>query len=459
MLPDGPKTPKLLRMLKLIVRPLEYLEDYSKRYGDIFKVGDGEPFLVYVSHPKAIQDIFAAGPDQFKSSGNGGRVLQLLLGEQSVVLLDGDRHQRQRKLLMPPFHGDRLRAYSRLICETTEQVTEQWQVGQPYRVRLSMQEITLHVILQAVFGLTEGVRYDRLRYLLGTLLESISSPLSAGLIFFRSLQQDWGAWSPWGKFLRQKQLVDQLIYAEIQERRATGDDSRDDILSLLLSARDEAGQPMTDRELRDELVTLLIAGHETTASALTWALYWIHAIPEVQEKVRSELASLGDRPEPGDIARLPYLTAVCQETLRIYPVTLTTGVRVLDASIDLLGYQFEAGTVFFPCTYLVHQRPDLYPEPKQFKPERFLERQFAPHEYLPFGGGHRYCIGRALAMLEMKLVLATVLSNWQLDLIDQRPVKPVRRGLTIAPPAHLQIVATARVNHSTGRETLLRQGE
>lgn len=438
---DGPQTPRILRMVKLIARPLEYLEDYGQRYGDIFKVGNGSSLVVYVSHPGAIQEIFSASPDQFSTGNGAGTILQILLGEHSVVLLDGDRHQRQRKLLMPPFHGDRLRAYSQLICDVTQHVIAHWQAGQLFRVRLTMQEITLRVILQAVFGISEGERYDQLRYLLGALLDSIGSPLSASLIFFPILQQDWGAWSPWGRFLRLKQQVDQCIHEEIQERRTHADGSRNDILSLLLSARDEAGQPLTDQELRDELVTLLVAGHETTASALTWAFYWVHDLPQVQEKLRSELNSLGGSPEPTEIARLPYLTAVCQETLRIYPVTLTTGARVLRSSMQLAGYSFDPETVLFPCTYLLHHRTDLYPEPKQFKPERFLERQFAPYEYMPFGGGHRYCVGNAMAMLEMKLVIATVLSRWQMALVGQRPVKPVRRGLTLAPPANLQMMA------------------
>lgn len=438
MLPDGPKTPRLLRMIKLIVRPLEYLDHYGQRYGDLFVVGNSDPPVVYVSHPKAIQEIFTASPAQFKTGG-GGRALQILLGDQSLVLLDGESHQRQRKLLMPPFHGDRLRTYSQVMVDMTKQVTDQWQVGQVFQVRSAMQEITLRVILQAVFGLSQGERYDQLRALLRDLLDSIGSPLSASLLFFRTLQQDWGAWSPWGRFLRLNQQVDRLIYAEIQERRASGDKDRDDILSLLLAARDEAGQPMTEQELRDELVTLLLAGHETTASALSWALYWVHHLPEVQVKLRSELQQLGPAPVPGDLARLPYLSAVCQETLRIYPVTLTAGARMLKAPMKLMDYQFEPGTVLFPCTYLVHRREDVYPNASQFKPERFLEQSFAAHEYMPFGGGNRYCIGSAMALLEMKLVLATILLNWQLEQVDRRPLKPVRRGLTVAPPGGLRM--------------------
>ncbi len=448
-LPPGPQTPRFIRMLKLIGRPLEYLEDYYRIYGDIFAVGQNRPpAVVYVNHPDGIQQIFAAEPDRFRS-GSGGQVLRFLLGDASLVVLDGDRHLQRRRLLMPPFHGERLRVYHQLICQITQRATASWQTGQTFQVRTLMQEITLSVILQAVFGLQEGDRFNQLKSLLSQMLDALGSPLAASLIFFPALQKDWGAWSPWGRFVRLKQQVDDLIYQEIRERKATGLSDRADILSLLMSARDEAGQPMQEVELRDELMTLLTAGHETTASALTWALYWVHALPEVETKLRAELQQLGDHPDPAEIARLPYLTAVCQETLRIYPITLTTGVRVLTTPMEILGYELPAGTVLFPCTYLVHHNPQLYPQSKQFRPDRFLERQFAPYEFLPFGGGLRYCIGAALALLEMKLVLATLLQHWQFGLIDHRPIKPVRRSLTMAPPAGLSMKVRPLIQQGT----------
>ena len=442
-LPKGPRTPQFVRTIKLVARPLDYLETYAQRYGDTFKVGSKKSPLVYFSNPQAIQKIFTADPELF-DSGKGNRILRFLLGDHSLVLLDGDRHQRQRRLLMPPFHGDRMRTYSQLICDITEQVMSQWTIGESLLIRSSMQEITLRVILQAVFGLHDGQRFQQLRQLLTSLLDSIGSPLSSTLLFFQSLQRDWGPLSPWGRFLRQKQQIDQLIHDEIRERREQDNLSGNDILTLLMSAVDEAGQPMTDEELRDELMTLLVAGHETTASALTWALYWIHHLPDVHALLLYELNTLSDDADPSAISRLPYLTAVCQETLRIYPITLTTFMRVLKSPLQLMGYEFEAGTALVPCVYLTHQREDLYPEPKRFKPERFLERQFSPYEYFPFGGGNRRCIGIALAQLEMKLVLATIVSRFQLALTDSRPVKPVRRGLTIAAPAGMRMVVSSQ---------------
>ncbi|MEM1309063.1 MAG: cytochrome P450, partial [Cyanobacteria bacterium P01_H01_bin.153] len=274
--------------------------------------------------------------------------------------------------------------------------------------------------------------------------------LSSSFLFFPGLQKDWGAWSPWGRFIRQRRRVRELIYAEISDRRQdlaqTHHDShsRTDILTLLLQARDEDGNGMSDAELHDELVTLLLAGHETTASAMVWLLYWTHFLPEVEPKLRAELATLEKDADPLAIAQLPYLTAVCQETLRIYPITPTAFVRVLKEPMTLAGYEFAAGTALMPATYIMHQRPDLYPEPKHFRPERFLERQYAPHEYLPFGGGARRCIGSALAMMELKLSMATLLQDFEFSLPNSRPVLPARRGLTLAPPASLRITIKAR---------------
>jgi cytochrome P450 len=312
-----------------------------------------------------------------------------------------------------------------------------------------MQEISLQVILNAVFGLHQGQRFDQLRQLLSSLLDVMGSPLSSSLLFFPSLQKDLGAWSPWGRFLRRKQQIDQLLYAEIQQRREQADSSGDDILSLLLSARDEAGQPMSDEELRDELLTLLFAGHETTASALSWALYWVDHLPEVHDRLLSELDTLSSDADPTAIARLPYLNAVCQETLRIYPIAINPFPRTLKVPMEMMGYQFEPGTTLLISVYLTHHREDIYPEPKRFKPERFLERQFSPYEYLPFGGGNRLCIGMAFAQYEMKLVLATILSRYDLTLADNRPVKPARRGFTVAPSSSMRMLVTQRRRQNT----------
>jgi unspecific monooxygenase len=438
-LPDGPKHPRWLQLIQWIADPLNCLNAYSRRYGDMFtlQLASFEPF-VFLSHPQAIQEIFTADPKQFDSGRTNG-IARPLVGDHSLLLLDGNIHSSRRRLIMPPFHGERMHSYSQIICESAKLVASQWTVGKPIEARAAMQEITLEVILHAVFGLRQGERYQQIKPLLGAMLNMMDSPLSSSLLFFKFLQQDLGAWSPWGKMRQRKQHIYDLLQAEINERRSN-ELSGNDVLSLMMSARDENGQPMTDPELLDELMTLLVAGHETTATALSWAFYWIHQLPQVRQKLLDELDSLGDNPEPMAISRLPYLSAVCSETLRIYPVLPLTFARVTNSPFKIMGHEFEANTMLAPCIYLTHHREDLYPEPEKFKPERFIERQFTPYEYLPFGGGNRRCIGFALALLEMKLVLATILSNYQLALADTKPVKPQRRGLTIAPANGVHMV-------------------
>ena len=440
-LPPSPSALPFVQMLQWIARPMALMEACTRAYGDIFTLQIGKDFapVVFVSNPQALEEILSDS-QHFDAPGEFNEILQPFLGKHSVISLSGARHQRQRQLLMPPFHGERMRTYGQLIGEVTEQVMTQWSSEQPFCVRSSTQAIALRVILKTVFGLDEGSRGQQLEQFLSALLEETSSPYSAAMLYLPALQRDLGPLTPWGKFLRRKQQSDKLLYEELQERREHFDSSRTDILSLLMAARDEAGQPMTDVELRDELMTLLVAGHETTATALAWALYWIHKLPSVREKLIQELDSLGDDPDPSAIFRLPYLNAVCCETLRIYPVAMLTFPRMVKVPVSLMGYDFEPGTVVIGSIYLTHRREDVYPEPEQFKPQRFLERQFSAYEYLPFGAGARRCIGLAFAQFEMKVVLAKILSRFELALADNREVRPTRRGLVTAPAGSIRLV-------------------
>lgn len=451
-------TPPLWNLLQWIVQPIDFLERCAARYGDCFTVKFSKltPFTFF-SDPQAIEQIFTAA-HQFES-GRANTILRRTLGDNSLLLLDGERHKRQRQLLMPPFHGERMRAYGELIGQVTEAVAQSWPIDQPFSIRSSMQEISLQVILQAVFGLTEGQRYQNLKQLLKDMLEFTTSRFSFATNFFPLLQRDLGAWSPGGRFVRLMQQINQLLYAEINDRRQQFDPNRSDILTLLLSARDEAGEAMSDQELRDELMTLLVAGHETTATALSWAFYWIHALPTVRTKLLAELDSLGADRDPGSIAKLPYLNAVCSETLRIYPVAFIAQLRIAQTPVEVNGYPFQPEALLIPCIYLVHHRSDLYPEPKQFRPERFLERQFSPYEFLPFGGSNRRCIGAAFALFEMKLVLVTILRQYQLKLAETSPVLPVRRGVTIAPQGGIRMILTGRSGLDSQRSAAMAELE
>lgn len=436
---NGPSTPQFIQLLKVIALPTQLLDACVKKYGDIFvtKISGFRPFVLF-SHPQAIQQILTANPNLF-DSGVSNQILHPLVGDYSLLLLDGSSHQHQRKLLTPPFHGDHMKSYGNLICKITEQVMNQQPIGEIFSMRSATQEISLRIILLAVLGLDETERFQQLRKLLSSILDAVGSPLNSALLFIPALQKDLGAWSPWGKFVRQRQAINRLIYDEIETRRTENNIFGEDILSLMMSAKDENGQSMTDVELRDELMTLLFAGYETTASALAWAFYGIHKLPEVKSKLLAELTTIDTNFDPNVVVKLPYLTAVCQETLRFYPVLLFTFSRVLKLPMQIMGYDFAPGTQLTPCIYLTHQREDIYPEPKQFKPERFLERQFSPYEFLPFGGSNRRCIGMAFAMFEMKLVLAKVLSQWQMNLAETKPVKPVRRGTILAPSGGIKM--------------------
>ncbi len=454
--PHNAQTPALVQMMQWIGNPFAVMERCASQYGDVFAlpVGDRLSPIVFVHHPEALQEILSNDTKQFSAPGELNQTFLPFLGTNSLILLSGAAHRRQRQLLMPPFHGERMRSYGQAIRDITQQVMQTWQPGQPFSARLAMQTISMRVILKTIFGLTEGLRYQQLETLVGAIMDGMSSPLGAALLYFPALQRDVGPLSPWSLFLRRRQQIDDLIYAEIQDRRDHPDASRTDILAMLMAARDEAGQPMTDVELRDELMTLLTAGHETTATAMTWALYWIHKLPEVKARLLKELADLGPDPDPTAVMRLPYLSAVCSETLRIYPVGMLTFPRVPQRNCNLMGYELEAGTLLLGCIYLLHQRPDLYPEPRQFRPERFLERQFSPYEFMPFGGGSRRCIGMAFALFEMQVALATMLSQAELSLASQRSVKPIRRGL-VSGPSTVDLVLTGnRLSASAALPTL-----
>ncbi len=444
-LPDGPQTHPWIQTYQWLTNPLVYMEDCSKRYGDAFTLRIGPVFKpqVFISNPQAIQQIFSTDP-KYLDSGTPAGIDAPLLGEQSLLALEGKPHQRQRKLLTPPLHGERMLAYGQLISDIATQVTNEWQIGKSFSVLSSMQEISFEVILKAVFGLADGPRYEKIKELLIKILNPPQPLLSAMMLLFPPLRQDLGLWSPWGRFLHLKGQLDELIYAEIQERREQLDASRTDILSLMMAARDEQGESMTDVELRDELITLLVAGHETTATSLAWALYWIHHQPQVREKLLQELDALGNNPDPNAIFKAPYLNAVCSETLRLYPVAMLVLSRLVKSPLEIMGYELSPGTLVIPCVYLTHHREDLYPDSKQFRPERFLERQFTTAEFLPFGGGNRRCIGMAFALFEMKLVLATVLSHWEMKVAEDKPVQPARKGALLGPKGGVQMLVNKR---------------
>jgi cytochrome P450 len=438
-LPPGPTTWAPWQLIQWIRSPYSVMRACAATYGDVFtlRAAYGAQPVVFCSDPEGLRVVLGndEGP-AITAPGELNAIFAPLLGPQSVIGLSGEPHRRMRQLLMPPFHGERMRSYGEVIAAICEREADQWPANAPVEARPAMQRISMRVILQTVFGLRQGARLERIEQRLVELLDTSSQPLSTLLIFVGPLQKDLGPLSPWGGFLRKRQAVDALLFAEIAERRANPQLRGDDILSLLLDARDEAGEPLTDGELRDELLTLLVAGHETTATALSWALYWLATRPPAQQRLRQEL--LEARPAPdaplelSDLLKLPYLQAVCNETLRIYPVGMITFPRRLEEPLTIGGHALDAGTVVMGCIFSAHRREEVFPDPEAFVPERFLSGGFSPHTFLPFGGGSRRCIGMAFALFEMKVVLSQLISRFTVEL-DPRtplPVQPERRGLT-----------------------------
>ncbi len=439
-LPPGPQKSSFLQLIQWTADPLDLLEESAQVYGDPFTLEfrKGRPF-VFLSHPETIQKILSSEGTNF-DSGRGNYILLPIVGENSMLLTDGEDHARQRKLIFPPFHGEKIRHYGNIIAETTQKVAQRWTVKKPFSIRSSLQEITLEVIMQAVFGISDAKRHAQLKAPLVKLLELTGgSVLRSSLLFFPVLQQDFPG-SPWRHFLNRRQGIHQLLQTEIEQRRKTHHSAGKDVLSLLMSAQDEDGNPMTDSELRAQLITLLFAGHETTATALAWAFYWIYKFPEVKNKLLAELENISDVSDIKTLNQLPYLDAVCKETLRIYPVAIITFPRITKSTIRIDNYEYPPETILAPCIYLLHHREDIFPNSNHFQPERFLENEFSPYEFMPFGGGTRRCIGDAFAPMEMKIVIATIMKQFSLSLAEEKPVKPVRRGVTVAPAGGVKLV-------------------
>ncbi len=446
-LPPTPRTPGTIQLLRWIFTPMSYMDECTSKYGEIYGLNIRPDYpSVLTSNPNALQTILTSDTKELSSPGELNGIFTYLLGTQSLITTSGKQHQRKRQLIMPALHGDRMRAYADIINQVTDKVISKLPLGATFSIRNVTQTITLKIIMQAVFGLYDSPRAIELERVLSYILESTSSPLSLATGIFPILGKVLGKLNPARDFETLLQQADKIIYEEIQERRNNPDSERLDILSLLMSARDEDGQGMSNVELRDELMTLLTAGHETTATALAWAVYFIYKDETIKTKLLNELNSLGKNPDSNTIFKLPYLTAVCNETLRIYPVALTTFPRQVEKLISLCGYDLEPGTLVYGSIYDTHRRQDLYPNPNQFKPERFLERQYSAYEFLPFGGGARRCIGLAFAQFEMKLVLAKILTTYQLELLTQNKVKPKRRGLVSAPDQPIRMTCKGRLS-------------
>jgi cytochrome P450 family 135 len=426
--PPGSRLPGIVQGLRYARNPVGFFVDLNRRYGDIFMVrfpyfGD----VAYVADPEIVKQVFTGTASRFHAGEANATVLEPQLGPSSVLTLDEDEHLRQRKLLLPPFHGERVRRYGDVMREMTERDIASWPVGEPFELRAHTERITLAVILHAVFGVRDEERFRRAAELTGNFVRT-----SHLITSFPMLRRNLGRFSPWERFKRARAELDSFIYAEIAARRPeleAGASERDDVLSLLLQASDEDGTAMTDREVRDELVTIVGAGHETTATALAWAMERLLRTPRVIERLRESIAADEDE----------YLDATIKETLRIRPVIVDVA-RKLTEPTEVGGYELEAGTFVLPAIAAMHYREDLYPEPQEFRPERFLDGGADTYVWIPFGGGVRRCIGAAFAQYEMRVVLRTILERTELRAPDPAPEKLKIRNITLAPGKGARVV-------------------
>lgn len=435
MLPPTFPLPSALATLAWIRRPIQVMHYCRARFGHTFAIrlaGTGN--VVLTADPESIKRIFTGDPHELRA-GEVNVVLEPLVGSNSVLLLDGAQHLAHRRLLLPPFHGERMRLYADDMQRATRAQMARWPQGEAFALREPMQAITLEVILRTVFGV-DPEKLVALRSGLERMLAIADSP-GAILTMLPTLRHDL-PFSPWRRFLADRARNDAELFALIDRRRAETREGKTDILSMLIDAVDVDGRPLSNQELRDELVTLLVAGHETTATALAWAFERILATPEVYTRLRAELREREHGPE--ELTKLPYLDATVHESLRTRPVIPMVGRR-LHAPFEVGGFQIPPGWVVAPSIYLTQQSPRLYSEPEKFSPERFLDKRPDPYTWFPFGGGIRRCLGMAFALVEMKIVLGTVLSEIDLTLAERPPVRTVRRAITFVPEGGTRVRA------------------
>jgi cytochrome P450 len=430
-LPPEPSSPPLVQTLRWVLRPLAFMQDCRERYGDSFSVkflGFERP-MVLISDPAAIKALYMERENGLPPGRN--IVLEPILGARSVLLLEGAEHLARRKLMLPAFHGERMRSYETALDEIVGAEIDSWPLDSEFPIHSRMQAVTLEVILRVVFGVADGPRLERLRGMLSTVLSETSSARSQ-LIGLATRRFRGG--NAMARFEGQLKEVDELLYAEIAEHRSKPDlEQRDDMLSMLMLAEFEDGGRMDDTELRDQLMTLLLAGHETTATALAWTFDLLLRHPEPLQRLRDSLAAGED----------DYLRATISESLRLRPVIPLAGRR-LAKELTVDGRTLPPGTDVTPAIWMTHTRADLYPEPFAFRPERFLGQSPDTYAWIPYGGGIRRCLGASFAEFEMRIVLREVLTRCDLRKASPEPEKTGRRNITLSPKGGTPVVVTAR---------------
>ena len=443
-LPPGPRG-ALLQTLRYLRDPYAYYRWAVSRYGRLFTLPVTNGNLLVTGTPEGVEELFQARTGNFVVEF-GAEAVRPVVGPGSLLLLAGDRHRKERKRLSPSFHGSRMRsAYSDVARDATLERIAGWKPGESITVHEEAQRITLDVILRAVFGVEAPEQVEAFGIQVGRTMDSVP-PLP---IFVKAFQRRFGGFGPWARFCREMDSVNDLIYSWIRSRRrelernhvAPGPGA--DILSLMLSAEDEDGGRLSDSDVRDQLLTIIAAGHETTTTTAAWSLYELHRKPAELARVQRAIASLGPEPAAAELAALPELTAAINETLRLHPVLLEA-MRTVKEPMLFQGIEVPSGWTLAAAMPLVHLDPAVHPEPLEFRPQRFLDHRFPLCEFFPFGGGHRRCLGAAFAMNELAVVLGTILSRFELRLALDRPLRNVRRNATIAPELGVPMIVTSR---------------
>jgi len=421
--------PRPVQTLGWIKRPMPLMRRAHDRFGDVFTLRILQETLVFLAHPDHVKQVFTASPS-LAHAGEGNAVLLPVVGRHSVLLLDEKPHMRQRKLLLPPFHGERMQRYGELMTEIAEAEIERWPRGEPLELWPRMQAVTLEIIMRTVFGVEQGGRLDELRSVLSRALHNVTGGVAMAAVALLGPER-----LAKSRLLRRElKPVDDLLLDEIRHRRADpGAAERDDILSLLVQARHEDGEPMSEAELRDELMTLLVAGHETTATSLAWAVERLVRHPDALARLRDEVEAGHDE----------YMDAVVKETLRLRPV-LPIVVRRLTASMEIGQHVIPAGASVAPCIYLIHRREEVYPDAAAFRPERFLDQPAGTYTWIPFGGGVRRCLGASFAQFEMARVLAALVTKLDVLPAGREPEHVARRAITLTPSGGARVVASSR---------------
>ncbi len=441
--PPGPRASPHVQLYRWLYEPLAFFDECHAELGDTFSMRfPGNPYpIVLTADPGIIKSVFAAGPEELYA-GEGAGFLAHFLGPRSLILLDGREHIRQRKMMVPPFSGERMQRYGDIMLNAADRAVSAWPVNTEFPVLGSMRDITLDIIVRAVFGVDDAARHAELSLALSRSLDLASSSPALLLPF---THVDLGPLTRWGRFRAARRRSDALIRDEIRRRRAAGTEGRVDILSLLVDAKDDAGQGMTDAELVDQLVTLLIAGHETTAVALAWTVRGLAGREDLLSRLRHELLGAEKRGAlvASEVLKLPLLDATAREGLRLVPVIPNIS-RQVKRTFPCGDYLLTEHASIAPCTYLAHRRAEAFPAPTTFDPDRFLRGKPAVYEWFPFGGGLRRCIGMAFAMQEIKMTLATMVRAVDFTLGASARPEVARRAVSIAPRDGAPITVTRR---------------